>query len=130
VSKELPEIISDEEFARMLRERDTAARALRTDQDRWDNSAIIPAHRPTDGLPESTIEQHFPRIAQKLVLVWPSEACAEYLTSLIVTKRETRQGFPPEVVEDLLMLHSMNDMILRGVPQARTATDSIPDKKT
>jgi hypothetical protein len=127
VSKELPEILSDEEFARMLQERDEAARALRNDHDRWDNSERIPPPRPSDGLPESTIEQHFPRIAQKLVLVWPSKACAEYLTSLIVTEREARQGFPPEVIEDLLMLHSMNDMILRS-NQTRSALNSTPDK--
>ena len=127
MSKELPEIISDEEFARMLQERDKAARALRSDHDRWDNSSIIPAHRPGDGRPESTLEQNFPRIAQKLVLVWPSEACAAYLTSLIVNEREARQGFPPEVIDDLLMLHSMNDMILRGL-QTRSALNSLPDK--
>lgn len=127
MSKELPEIVSDEEFARMLRERDKAARALRTDHDRWDNSAIIPAHRPGDGLPESTLEQHFPRIVQKLLLVWPSEACAAYLTSLIVNQREARQGFPPEVIDDLLMLHSMNDIILRGA-QTRSGLNTPPDK--
>src|SRR5258708_7917742 len=111
----------------MLQERDKASRALRTEHDRWENSAMIPAHCPGDGLPESTIEQHFPRIAQKLVLVWPSEACAAYLTSLIVNERETRQGFPPEVLDDLLMLHSMNDMILRS-SQTRSALNSLSDK--
>src|SRR5258705_437120 len=115
MSKDFPEILSDEEFARMLNERERAARAIRTDQERWDNSALVPPRRPSDGRPESTIEQDFPRIAEKLVLVWPSEACAIYLTNLIVTKRETRQGFPPEVIEDLLMLHSMNDMLVRNM---------------
>lgn len=130
MSNDLPTIISDEEFARMLTERNKAARALRTDHDRWDNSAIIPSYRPGDGLPESSIEQNFPRIAEKLILVWPSEACAAYLTSLIVNKREARQGFPPEVIEDLLMLHSMNDMILRTTLRpTRTATNLAPDKK-
>ena len=127
MSKDLPEILSDEEFARMLDQRTTAARAIRTDQERWDNSTLIPPTRPSDGRPESTIEQNFPRIAQKLVLMWPSEACAIYLTDLIVNKRETRQGFPPEVLEDLLMLHSMNDMLLRS-PPPRSALDSNADK--
>jgi hypothetical protein len=127
VSKELPEILSDEEFARMLQERDKDSHALSTTRDQWNKSARIPVRQPSDGLPESTIEQHFPRIAQKLVLVWPSEACAIYLTSLIVNEREARQGFPPEVLDDLLMLHSMNDMIMRGL-QARSAINSTTDK--
>lgn len=128
MSKELPEILSDEEFARMLQEREAAAHALSTTYDQWKNNpARNPARQPSDGLPESTIEQHFPRIAQKLALVWASEACAVYLTSLIVNEREARQGFPPEVIDDLLMLHSMNDMILRGLP-ARSAFNSTTDK--
>jgi hypothetical protein len=60
-------------------------------------------------------------------MVWPSEACAAYLTSLIVTKRETRQGFPPEVIDDLLMLHSMNDIILRSAAM-RSALNSVSNK--
>jgi hypothetical protein len=127
VSKELPEILSDEEFARMLQERDKESHALSTTRDQWKKSASIPVHQPSDGLPESTIEQYFPRIAQKLVLVWPSEACAVYLTSLIVNEREARQGFPPQVLDDLLMLHSMNDMILRSL-QPRSAVSSTTDK--
>ena len=127
MSKELPEILSDEEFARMLHERDEHAHELSTTRDQWNKSARIPVRQPSDGLPESTIEQHFPRIAQKLTLVWPSEACAVYLTSLIVNERETRQGFPPEVLDDLLMLHSMNDMILRGL-RARSASNPATDK--
>jgi hypothetical protein len=108
----LPEILTDDEFERRVKERETL---LRSEHDRWDNSGVISRQRrPGDGLPESTIEQLFPRIAEKLTVVWPSEACEMYIASLLVNKRETRQGFPPEVVEDLLMLHSINDMILRG----------------
>lgn len=112
---QLPQIISDEEFERRLEERERAARALRSDQDRWDNSGVLNRqHQPSDGRPECTIEQQFPQIGKKLVVVWPSEACATYLTSLLVSDRETRRGFPPEVVEDLLMLHAINEMLLRG----------------
>jgi hypothetical protein len=123
VSEELPEILSDEEFARMLQERDKASRPLRTEYDWW----VKPTMSPSDGLPESTIEQNFPRIAQKLALIWPSEACATYLTSLIVNERGPREGFPAEVIEDLLMLHSINDMILRSF-RTRSAPSSLSDK--
>lgn len=114
MSDDLPKIVSDEEFERMLQEREKAQRALRSDPARWDNAGISPIPRPSDGRPESTIEQQFPQIAKKLAMVWPSEACAAYLSSLLVSDRETRRGFPPEVVEDLLMLHAMNEMLMRG----------------
>ena len=126
MSDDFPEILSDDEFERNLQERNKAARALRIDQAGWDHAARIPPHRPNDGFPESTIEQHFPQIAKKLILVWPSEACAAYLNSLIITKRP-RQGFPQDVLDDLLMLHSMNDILLRSM-QANRAFDSAPRK--
>ncbi len=48
-----------------------------------------------------------------------------YLTSLIVNERETRQGFPKDVLEDLLMLHSINDILMR-TQNKRTATNHHP----
>ena len=127
MSDELPKIVSDEEFDRMLREREKAQRALHSDHNKWDNSGVIdPYHRPSDGLPECTIEQHFPQIARKLTMVWPSDACAAYIASLLVNKRETRQGFPPEVVEDLLMLHAMNEMLLRGTYRSSRNSPGVP----
>src|SRR6186713_3298445 len=120
--EEFPEILSDDDFERRLRERHKAERALSIGQVGWDSSERVAPQHPSDGLPESTIEQHFPQIAKKLILVWPSEACAAYLNNLIVTKRP-RQGFPPEVLNDLLMLHSMNDMLVRSI-QSRSALNS------
>lgn len=124
MSTELPQIISDDEFAALLEER---KRRARSEHDRWDNAGIRARHEPGDGLPESSIEQHFPRIAEKLLVVWPSEACALYIASLLVNKREARQGFPEEVVEDLLMLHAINDMLVRSGSRApRKAAKSAP----
>jgi len=123
VSKELPQIISDEEFDRLLNER---TRVPRSEHERWDNSAIRPSREPGDGLPECAIEQFFPRIAEKLVVVWPSEACGMYIASLLINKRETRQGFPPEVVEDLLMLHAMNEMLVRSGSRPPRDAEKLP----
>jgi hypothetical protein len=110
VITELPKIFSDEEFDRLLKVR---REVPRPEHDRLDNSGVRPARQKSDGLPESTIEQQFPHIAQKLAVVWPSEACGLYITDLIVNRREARQGFPNEVIEDLLMLHAINDMLVR-----------------
>lgn len=124
VSTELPTILSDKEFAARLEER---KRQQRPELDCWDNKGVRPAPEPSDGLPESTIEQRFPRVADKLKVVWPSEACALYLASLLVNTRETRQGFPKEVVEDLLMLHAINDMLVRASRCPSATAKSVPD---
>jgi hypothetical protein len=119
---ELPRIFSDEEFERLLKVRQEEPRR---EHDRLDNSGIRPAPRISDGLPESTIEQQFPHIAQKLAVVWPSEACGLYITDLIVNRREARQGFPHEVIEDLLMLHSINDMLVHAGGRGRQSDGKV-----
>lgn len=109
MSSELPQIFSLDEIDRVMAERGNAPRP---ENDRLDNAGIRPPPKPTDGLPESSIEQQFPHIAQKLTVVWPSEACALYINDLVVNRRDTRQGFPQEIIDDLLMLHAINDMLV------------------
>jgi hypothetical protein len=122
LSSDLPKILSDDEFEKLLQAREKATRA---ENDRWDNSGVRPVHQASDGLPECCIEQQFPHIAKKLTVVWPSEACALYIADLIVNTRGSRQGFPPEILEDLLMLHEINDMLVRAANGGRRA-DSNP----
>jgi len=107
---ELPQILSDEEFAALLKQREQFDRP---EHERWNNAGPRSQPVTTDGKPESSLEQQFPHIAQKLTSVWPSEACALYLKELVVTERNTRQGFPADVVEDLLMLYAINEILLR-----------------
>jgi hypothetical protein len=110
LSTELPKLFSDDEFERLLKARQKAP----LEHDRLDNPGVRPLDQMSDGLPESSIEQQFPHVAQKLIVLWPSEACALYINDLIVNRRDARQGFPKDVIEDLLMLHSINDMRLRA----------------
>ncbi|NWG40171.1 MAG: hypothetical protein HXY27_09465 [Hydrogenophilaceae bacterium] len=56
----------------------------------------------------SHLEQKFPRIAMKLVEVWQSDACRDYLHSLLMDDRGDRQGFPAEVMDELLMLDNIH----------------------
>jgi hypothetical protein len=111
VSFELPEILSDEEIDKLLKAREQMPRS---NHERWDNAGLRPVRKPSDGRPESCIEQQFPHIATKLTLAWPSDACAQYITNLVVNWREARQGFPQEVINDLLMLHEINDMLINA----------------
>ena len=108
MASELPQILSDEEFAALLKRREPQ---VGTDFGAWDSSYAFRAAPKSDGLPESTLEQRFPHIAKRLTAIWRSEECTEYLNHLVVSERETRVGFPMEVVEDLMLLHSINEMV-------------------
>ena len=56
----------------------------------------------------SALESLFPRIAQNVVAVWKDAEAAKYFDKLVVDTRagenNARQGFPPEVLEELLFL--------------------------
>ncbi len=117
MSEELPKLFSDEEFEALHQQRENAVRSA---HDLRGESRIRPEHKPTDGLPESTMEQMFPHIAQKLTVVWSSEACALYINNLVIVDRGSRQGFRVEVLEDLMMLHEINEMLTK-TPASRPA---------
>ena len=114
---ELPQIFSDEEFNSSLEKRKAHEHTLQDHDVRGARKVV----RESDGRPDSTIEQRFPHIAQKLAALWPSEACALYIRSLVVMDRDTREGFPEEVLEDLMMLYQINEVRKRQDP-TRTST--------
>lgn len=89
------------------------AKANYSANDIQDEGRIRPERQPTDGLPESTMEQKFPHIAQKLTVLWGSEACALYINNLAIVDRGGRQGFPVELLEDLMMLSEINAILTK-----------------
>ncbi len=108
---ELPTIFSDDELDAAMKTR----AENRLDHDRWDPSSSDRIGPQTDGKPECSLEQSFPHICGKLSSLWGSDVCGLYLKSLIVSDRETRKGFPLDVVEDLLMLYVINEMVTRKI---------------
>ena len=64
---------------------------------------------PTASDPRCALERLFPRIADKIAETWPRADCARYIDSLLVDTRGGRQGFPPEVVSELFLLHALLD---------------------
>jgi hypothetical protein len=56
------------------------------------------------------LEQQFPLIFSKIMMMWDSIEFDTYLNKFMLDKREhARQGFPPEVASEILrlsMLHS------------------------
>lgn len=53
---------------------------------------------------KSAIETIFPNIAENLTLVWGNPECKDYLNKLMITNRNNRQGFNPEVMSELMLL--------------------------
>ncbi len=123
---DLPKILSDEEFAALVKQREQHDRP---EHERWNNAGPRNVPAETDGKPESTLEQKFPRIAHKLTLVWPGESCALFLQELVVSERNTRQGFPADIVEDLLLLYAINERLVRKTRAAPVVgpTDPWPE---
>lgn len=56
----------------------------------------------------SVLETQFPRIVEHLVELWQSGACDEYLKKLLLDDRGDRHGFPPEIVDDLILLDAIH----------------------
>jgi hypothetical protein len=57
----------------------------------------------------SEIERSFPRIAEKIVLMWGATDFPEFLNALMIDDRGDRSGFPREVIEEMLFLHAIHD---------------------
>jgi len=69
--------------------------------------AQVAAPAQATGDPRCALERQFGRIAEKIAETWPRTDCARYIDSLLVDERGGRQGFPPEVVSELFLLHAL-----------------------
>jgi hypothetical protein len=56
----------------------------------------------------SALERLYPRICENVLQLWHKPEAQPYLDSLIVDERYDRQGFPLEVIEELLFLSELN----------------------
>ena len=65
----------------------------------------IPKAAPFDPDPRHPLERRFPHIVDRITGLWGSPMCTEYIQSLVMMDRgDARQGFPIDLIEDLLML--------------------------
>lgn len=122
---DFPVLFTDKEFEDVQRQRRQAELAT---QDKHSNSEVILKTMPHDGRPESTLEQRFAHVTKQLTGMWPSSACSMYLERLIISDRGSRQGFPPDVVDDLIMLFQINEMLC-STPRAARPGDSQPSPR-
>lgn len=70
----------------------------------------------------SALEAKFPRIISKLNDLWPTRECGQFLDSLIIDDRGGREGFAPEVMEEILFL---KEIIQLHHPIKRDVWDSV-----
>lgn len=74
--------------------------------------ALLEQHGQAHRSPVHLIER-YPRIANRLVELWGSEAINEYLESLMIMDRPDRQGFPAEIGMELMTFGNAHDEIMR-----------------
>lgn len=63
------------------------------------------------------VQQQFPKVAEKIVMMWGTPGLQDYLNKTIFDERGGRQGFPMPVVSALMRLHEYHGTL---VPVART----------
>ena len=69
--------------------------------------------------PERT-EEKFPRIVEKIAVLWGTPQLAKYFTELLFDDRGGREGFPPDIMTELFRLSNFHETL----KPARTAMDS------
>jgi hypothetical protein len=68
-----------------------------------------------DQLYVSELEKQFPRILESIVALWSDIGLRPYFDKLVIDERAgdgpPRQGFPPEVMEEIMLLASVNRLL-------------------
>jgi hypothetical protein len=69
---------------------------------------------PISDDPNATLlESRFPRVASAIQLLWSNPEMDTYFAKLVVDDRGDREGFPPEVISDLMFLATLHQTAYR-----------------
>ncbi len=68
------------------------------------NELAEPVRKPPSRVETRAAIEEMPRICASLLTLWGAHDLDQYLNRLIIDDRGTRQGFTPEVMEELLFL--------------------------
>lgn len=58
------------------------------------------------------IQGQFPKVGDKIALMWGTVGLQDYLTKIIFDERGGRQGFPKPVISALMQLHEYHDTLI------------------
>ncbi len=68
---------------------------------------------PPDIAPSFTLVQdQFPKISEKITLMWGSVLLQQYLSKIIFDERGGRQGFPEQIVSALMRLYEYHGSLV------------------
>ncbi len=70
----------------------------------------------------SELEKNFPRIVEKLTMLWGHEGVTAFLSHLLIDDRGDRQGFTGEIMAEIMFLNNLyEDMVGDKSPQSGQA---------
>ena len=75
-----------------------------------EDSPPLSNHDMTNPYYRSALEEKFPRIADKVVLMWGYPEIITFFESLTLDDRGDRLGFSPDVMSELLFLSAIHDI--------------------
>lgn len=67
---------------------------------------VTPAPAPVKITPRQLIAEKYPKILERIELMWCSLELHNYLGQILFTERANRQGFPKEVMQALSEIYS------------------------
>jgi hypothetical protein len=73
-------------------------------------------------------ERRFPHIVVRIATLWGKAELDAYLKDLMITTRVGRQGFPPEVAQELFMLASAHGSLGLSTAAAVTGWGHVEDQ--
>jgi len=79
----------------------------------------------SEGMTE--LEKNFPRIVEKLTLLWGNEGVSPFLSHLLIDDRGDRQGFTGDIMAEIMFLNNLHeDMVSENQPQSGQALWANP----
>jgi ankyrin repeat protein len=77
------------------------------------NETLMKYLEGAEGKYPHRLEANYPRILEKIAELWSSpHQIADYFTDLMIDKRGTRQGFPPDIASEIFVLSIYYDNFL------------------
>lgn len=59
------------------------------------------------------LEKNYPRIVEKLALLWGHDGLSSYLGHLLIDERGDRHGFPPDIMAEIMFLDNLHEDMMR-----------------
>lgn len=59
------------------------------------------------------LEEKYPRIVEKMLLLWGHDGLAPYLGHLLIDERGDRHGFSEEIMAEIMFLDTLHEDMMR-----------------